>query len=160
MTLSPAIFKKALSQFMTGVCVVTAQENNIKFGITISSFSSVSLSPPLILFSIDHHSKSHDFWTRALFFNVHILSGAQKELAQKFAASTGDKWKNVHTSENADGQPCLEGCLSRLECKNFAVYPGGDHSIIVGQVKNIFVADDNQPPLLHFRGLYPNFLSE
>jgi flavin reductase (DIM6/NTAB) family NADH-FMN oxidoreductase RutF len=159
MTLPPENFKRALSQFATGVCVVTGQEKNMRFGITISSFSSVSLSPPLILFSIDHRSKSHDFWTKARFFNVHILAQEQKELANRFASQSQDKWQDLPISESIDNQPCLEDCLARLECSNFSVYPGGDHSIILGQVSRVFIADE-KAPLLYFRSRYPNFFEE
>jgi 3-hydroxy-9,10-secoandrosta-1,3,5(10)-triene-9,17-dione monooxygenase reductase component len=145
----PTGYRRALSCFATGVAVVTALDGNgAKAGITINSFSSVSLDPPLILWSVAEDSTSYDIFTRAGYFAVHVLSRQQQELSGRFAQRAGDKFAGLDCREGISGVPILGEYAALFECSTEHVYPGGDHKIIVGRVHR-FEARDAEPLVLH-----------
>jgi flavin reductase (DIM6/NTAB) family NADH-FMN oxidoreductase RutF len=126
-----AFFRGSLGRFATGVAVVTFQGDTGRHGITINSFTSVSMEPPLVLISIGHTAKSHDM----LFdrpFSVNILGAEQEDVGWNFAGRPND------SAEWVDGTvaPRLSGTISWFECTPFANYPGGDHTLFLGEVVN------------------------
>ncbi|MBO21617.1 MAG: nitrilotriacetate monooxygenase [Rhodospirillaceae bacterium] len=144
-------FRNALGNFATGVTIVTAKgETGEMVGVTASSFNSVSLEPPLILWSLDRTSASLQTIEAASHFCVHILSDAQADECMAFAKSGGDKFSELDCGEGLGGAPLLDGCLARFECRNMVHHDGGDHVIIVGEVERFQACDGD--PLLFFRG--------
>jgi len=144
-------FRNTLGHFATGVtCMTTVSVNGEPVGITVSSFNSLSLDPPLILWSIAHNSASFAFFQVGDPFAVNVLSAEQEALATKFALAGGDKFGGVHVHKGLGGVPLLEGCVVYFECTVDARYPGGDHDIIVGRVRRIF--NIGKTPLLFHIG--------
>ena len=130
--------RDALSNFATGVTIVTALDAaGAPIGMTASSFNSVSMDPPLILWSITKTALSAQAFVEAAHFGVHILDASQTDMSNTFARSGADKFGDVEFNVSAQGVPQLAGALTRLDCKTWAVYEGGDHWIIVGQVQDL-----------------------
>lgn len=146
-------FRRALGQFATGVAVITAQAADASaIGLTMSSFNSVSVDPPLILFSIDRKAFSLAAMTKAEGYAVNILGRDQEHLSDKFARALGDKWEAVeHTLGHT--APLIAGAIAHFECVPYAQYDGGDHVIFVGRVVR-FSAYPAKEPLIFFRGAY------
>jgi len=129
-------FRDALGRFPTGVAVITTvAEEGAWLGMTVSSFNSVSLSPPLVLFSIARNAASFPAWTKARQFAVNILSEDQEQLSNRFARSRGEKWIGLAPLRGKLGLPLLPNTLAAFECETYGRYDGGDHEIIVGEVK-------------------------
>ncbi len=146
-------FRRALSCFATGVTVVTALDaKGEKVGITVSSFNSVSLEPPLILWSVGVDSMSYDVFTSAKYFAVHVLALHQQELSDRFALSGNNKFATLDCSEGIHGVPILPEFAACLECSTEYVYPGGDHKIIVGRVHRC--EDREADPLIIHRSRF------
>lgn len=144
-------FRNALGRFGTGVTVVTAPG---PVGITANSFSSVSLDPPLVLWSVDLGSdRYHDFCEQP-FSAIHVLSASQADMALAFAR-TGDAFDGLAWSEGDNGVPLIENCLARFECTLSAVHDGGDHKILVSRVTRALTADG--APLLFVGGRFGSF---
>lgn len=143
--------RDALAKFATGVTVVTAAAESGPLGITVNSFSAVSLDPPLVLFSLARSSNRTRAFERAEKFAVHILSSGQKDLCHRFTRE-GDAFDPEATRITPDGVPLLDGCLARFECRRHAVHDGGDHLIIVARVEA--VRNRTADPLIYFdRGI-------
>ena len=150
----PQAFRDALGQFATGVTVVTAQTPDGELvGITVSSFNSVALEPPLVLFSIDRSSNSFDALSNTEAFAVNVLSLDQQDLAHRFASQGNNKWEGVAWHEGQTGVPVLDGVLAVFECTPSARHEGGDHVIFVARVER-FDQSPEGAPLLFFRGGY------
>ncbi len=151
-------FRAALSRFPSGVTVVTTcDEDGKPHGITVSAFCSVSLDPPRVLICIEKTTGSHLALAASRQFVVNILSAEQRELSERFASLTVNKFEGVDLETNIDGVPVLLGCLCTLECRVTASYDGGDHSIFVGEVERAAVNDGD--PILYFRGDYRSISS-
>lgn len=149
----PREFRATLGTFTTGVTIITARgADAAPVGVTANSFNSVSLDPPMVLWSLAKNSRSLDAFQQAGHFAVHILSAGQEDLSNRFAKSGADKFTGVDISEGAGGAPLLERCSARLQCRTSFVYEGGDHLIFVGEV----VAFDRSglPPLVFQAGKY------
>jgi flavin reductase (DIM6/NTAB) family NADH-FMN oxidoreductase RutF len=147
-------FRRALGQFATGVAVITAQAADASaIGLTMSSFNSVSVDPPLILFSIDRKSFSLSAMTEAKGYAVNILGRDQEHLSNQFARALGDKWAAVEHTLGHMSAPLIAGALAHFECVPYAQYDGGDHVIFVGRVVR-FSAHPAKAPLIFFRGAY------
>jgi len=129
----PTRFRKALGRFATGVAVVTARTPSGPIGVTINSFASVSLSPPLILWSPAKASSRHAPFVSAADFAVHVLAAGQKSLCDHFIRAASGFDSLAHTM-NEQGVPLLDGCAAIFECSREAVHDAGDHSIILGRV--------------------------
>jgi 3-hydroxy-9,10-secoandrosta-1,3,5(10)-triene-9,17-dione monooxygenase reductase component len=128
-------FRKALGSFATGVTIVTtcdADGNDV--GVTANSFNSVSLDPPLVLWSLSKKARSISAFTNAEHFAVHVLSADQESLSDRFARTGSRKFEGLQTSRGPGGIPLLEGCAARFQCATTYHYEGGDHVIIVGRV--------------------------
>jgi 3-hydroxy-9,10-secoandrosta-1,3,5(10)-triene-9,17-dione monooxygenase reductase component len=146
-------FKRALSCFATGVAVVTTLDSNgEKIGVTVSSFNSVSLNPPLVLWSIAHESKTYSVFTAAEYFAVNVLSLHQGDLAARFAKRGGDKFEGLDCHSGLHGVPLLPDYAACFECETENVFDGGDHKIIVGRVLGL--DDRESDPLIFYRGRY------
>jgi flavin reductase (DIM6/NTAB) family NADH-FMN oxidoreductase RutF len=147
-------FKTVLSRFATGVAVITAfasedargEAQSTHFvGITISSFNSVSLSPPLVLWSLGHRSSSLQLLLESSHYVVNILAADQLDLCQRFSSGKGDRFAQTDYSLGKAGLPILKGALAWFECHNRSRYEEGDHVIFVGEVERCGFADNGQP---------------
>jgi flavin reductase (DIM6/NTAB) family NADH-FMN oxidoreductase RutF len=148
-----AEFRRALSCFATGVAVVTTLgERGDKIGMTISSFNSVSLEPPLVLWSIARNAYSHEAFTTAEYFAVNVLAMHQKDLSSRFARSGADKFDGLDCREGIHGVPILPEYAACFECGTEHIYAGGDHTIIVGRVLRF--EDLESDPLIFYRGRF------
>lgn len=153
MPVSQEEFRSALSRFASGVSVVTTKDAAGKLhGITVSAFSSVSLSPPLVLICIEKATGSHYAFLESGLYVVNILSAEQAELSERFASQVPDKFAGVEISLNTDGIPALTGCIASIECRVKQTCDGGDHTIFIGEVES--AASHNGDPLLYFRSDY------
>jgi flavin reductase (DIM6/NTAB) family NADH-FMN oxidoreductase RutF len=145
-------FRNALGQFATGVTVMTGlSPSGDRFGITVTSFNSLSLEPPLIMWGLGRDGGSFACFQQGSAFAVNVLSGTQEPLAQKFARVGIPKFDGVETRAGLDGVPLLAGAAAYFECLVSARYPGGDHDIIVGRVRRLF--NVGRDPLLFHRGV-------
>jgi 4-hydroxyphenylacetate 3-hydroxylase, reductase component len=150
----PKDFRRALSQFPTGVTVITTLDADGKpLGVTASSFNSVSMDPALILWSIDKAALSLACFEKAEYFAVNILGRDQVDTSNNFASRGEDKFTNVDYSAGPGGAPLLNDYAAQFECKTWAVYEGGDHLILVGEVID-YRYNDNIQPLVFARGSY------
>lgn len=130
--------RDALSSFATGVTIVTtADTSGEPIGMTASSFNSVSMDPPLILWSVTKTALSAPIFEKASHFAVHVLAANQMTLSNRFARSGADKFEGVDYKTDERGVPHLAGVLTRFDCRTWSVYEGGDHWIIVGEVQNM-----------------------
>ncbi|HEX8233528.1 MAG TPA: flavin reductase family protein [Caulobacteraceae bacterium] len=148
-------FRRALAQFATGVAIVTAHNpEGEPVGLTVNSFNSVSLSPPLVLFSLARGARSLPKLLRAPGYAVNILSGAQEALSRRFGGSAdASRWAAASHTPGRVKAPLIEGAVARFECEPYAAYDGGDHLILVGRVV-AFEADETRTPLVFFRRGY------
>jgi flavin reductase (DIM6/NTAB) family NADH-FMN oxidoreductase RutF len=148
-------FRDALGRFATGVTVVTTVCPDGPVGITANSFASVSLDPPIVLWSIGRHSSRFAAFADCERFAVHVLAADQIDLSRRFARSNGEAFSGLPIETNADGVPLLPGCLSRFECTRLAAHDGGDHLIVVARVTAASLRDGD--PLVFSRGGYGRF---
>ena len=148
-------FKKSLSRFASGVTIVTYSDGKIKGGITVSSFSSLSMDPPLILFNINKSTPSHEKLISSTHFAVHILSTTQEEQSNQFSSSKTDKNEILDSisSEMISSCPIIPGFLSLLVCENHKSYDGGDHTIFLGKIISV-KTDEAREPLLYYNRAY------
>jgi flavin reductase (DIM6/NTAB) family NADH-FMN oxidoreductase RutF len=150
-------YRDALGCFGTGVTVVTAMTDDGPLAITVNSFSSVSLTPPLILWCPAKSSPRHAAFVAAPHFSVHVMAEDQLDLAAHFSRDGRDF--SVTTWEaNAQGQPALPGCLARFDCARHAVHEAGDHSIMLGEV--LLTTSRPGKGLMFKRGQYGGFLEQ
>lgn len=131
-------FRRALGAFPTGVTVITTRNaRGETFGVTANSFSSVSLDPPLILWSQSTTSSSYPIFRDCDRFVVNILADHQIRVSDQFAKSGPDKFKEIPVTPGLGDVPIIQDCAAHLECVKVAAYPGGDHVVYIGQVENI-----------------------
>lgn len=147
-----AAFKFAMSHFASGVTVVTTQHEGKAFGMTVASFASLSLHPPLVLICIEKSVKTHDAIAAAGKFGVSILRSDQQDISSRFASRAEDKFSGVELRQGALGVPLIAGALTTLECSVENRVPGGDHTIFIGKVVDAQTTEGN--PLLYFRSGY------
>ena len=146
----PQDLRNTLGRFATGVTIVTTVDGaGNRFGITANSYNSVSLDPPLVLWSLARSSRSLEAFQNAPAFAIHILSAHQEELAMRFAArDVEDKFAGLHLREGYGGVPLFDECAAHLECRTENRFEGGDHVIFLGRVVN-FERCDNEPLIFH-----------
>lgn len=142
--------RDALGRFATGVTIITTMAADGPLGMTANSFASVSLDPPLVLWSPARKSRRFPAFEAASHFAVHVLSDAQRPLAERFAAQGADPFDGLDYVRGAGDAPLLPDCEARFECRHAAGYDGGDHLIVVGEVLRLEISD--RPPLVFFRG--------
>lgn len=129
-------FRAALSQFATGVTVITTRdESGGFFGLTASSFNSVSLTPPLVLWSLGSHSRGLPLFSGNSHYVINVLAADQAALAERFASRIDDRFNGVDYELSQTGLPILRGVSAWFECHNRSRYPEGDHVIFVGEVE-------------------------
>ncbi len=150
----PRAFREALGRFGTGVTVITCNTPTGPMGITANSFASVSLDPPLVLWSPAKGSSRYPFFMAAKHFAVHVMGDEQFGLCGSFARS-GNAFDDCDWETSDAGVPLLNGCLSRFECETTATHDAGDHSIIVARVSRVTTRQGD--PLLFFGGKYGGF---
>ncbi|QBF26270.1 flavin reductase [Pseudomonas tructae] len=155
--IEPLCFREALGHYASGITVITSHMNDEPIGFTCQSFYSVSMSPPLVSFSVMSGSASYPKIRQAGRFAVNILSGEQVNISNQFARRGTDKWHGVEWRTSPLGNPILTGSLHWLDCEIHAEHTAGDHLIVVGEVKalNLQEAAATQP-LLYFKGQYCN----
>lgn len=147
-------FRNALGQFPTGVTVITTlDDSGNPIGITASSFNSVSMDPPLILWSVDKNAHSAKVFQTAKYFNVNVLSEKQITISNNFAQKGEDKFTDITYKAGIDGCPILENTAAFFECKTWNLYDGGDHIIIVGEVVS-YQCKPSVKPLVFSKGRY------
>jgi flavin reductase (DIM6/NTAB) family NADH-FMN oxidoreductase RutF len=153
MPVSKDEFRQALGHFASGVTVVTSRcEDDQVRGITVSAFSSLSLEPPLVLICIDKRASLHDHLKEGRHFAVNMLGETQELISRRFASKEPNRFEGVGYSEGLTGSPLLDGAMAFIECRVVNAYPGGDHTIFVGEVEATRVSDGR--PLAYFRGGY------
>ncbi|QQB36156.1 flavin reductase family protein [Achromobacter deleyi] len=158
---SPAIeplrFREALGHYASGITVVTTHIDGEPIGFTCQSFHSVSMSPPLVSFSVMSNSASYPKIRQAGRFAVNILSDGQVEVSNQFARRGTDKWLGIDWQESPLGNPLIAGSLHWIDCEIHAEYAAGDHVIVIGEVKALDLQQAGATqPLLYFKGQYRN----
>jgi len=147
-------FRNALGLFPTGVAVVTTlAPDQRKVGLTVNSFTSVSLSPPLVSFNLAKSLRSISDWLDAEAFAVNLLRHNQQLISSDFARAQADKWANTEHTAGRTSSPILSSNLASFECVKFACHEVGDHYIMIGKVVRFVVAPDAEP-LVFYRGTY------
>ncbi len=152
MPIDDAQFKLAMSHFASGVTVVTTEHDGRQYGMTVASFASLSLHPPLVLVCVEKSVKSHDAIASAGKFGVSILEAGQQDISNKFASRSDDKFAGVDVRTGELGVPLIGGALTAVECRLHETLPGGDHSIFVGEVVAIHTSEG--VPLVYYRSGY------
>ena len=146
-------FRNALGMFATGVTIVTARsEDGTAVGVTANSFNSVSMQPPLVLWSLAKSSRNLAVFCGKQHWNVHILSNEQEILSNRFARSGEDKFAGLELDSGITDAPLIPDCSARFQCRTMFQYEGGDHIIFVGEV--IDYNRTERPPLLYVTGGY------
>jgi flavin reductase (DIM6/NTAB) family NADH-FMN oxidoreductase RutF len=149
----PRTLRDALGCFATGVTVVTCLRDGEPAGLTVNSFTSVSLEPPLLLVCIRKDASSAGALTAASHFAINVLQTGQQPASIRFATRDEDRFGATPWACGEAGAPILHESLGVFECERFAVYDGGDHHILVGKVEKASF-DAKLDPLLYFRGRY------
>jgi len=155
--IDPRDFRNALGTYATGVTIITAMGGDGKpYGITCNSFASVSLNPPLVLWSLGMYSQGLTIFQNASHFAVKVLSASQRALAAQFAKASTDKFKDVSWTHGLGNAPLLADSVACFQCRAANRYYGGDHVIFLGAVEAY--AYNGKEPLLFARGGYGLFL--
>jgi flavin reductase (DIM6/NTAB) family NADH-FMN oxidoreductase RutF len=154
----PRAFRNALGTFATGIAVVTTRgPDGVAQGLTVNSFNSVSLDPPLIVWSLAKHLPVRPAFEACEHYAVNILAEDQQWLSQRFASREADKFAGVAVEPGLGDVPLLLGCCARFECRNTQRHLGGDHIVFLSEVLR-FDRDDRDPLLFHggaYRRLAP-----
>ena len=146
-------FRSALGAFATGVTIVTTRtRSGVDVGLTANSFNSVSLDPPMVLWSLAKSSKSLPAFLESGYFAVHVLSASQEALSHTFATRGAEKFAGLSLERGRGDIPLLDGCSARFQCRTAVKYEGGDHLVFIGEVE----AFDHfeRPPLVFHGGGY------
>ncbi|HSV82542.1 MAG TPA: flavin reductase family protein [Ramlibacter sp.] len=150
----PRVLRDAFGHYATGVVVVTTRSPaGEATGVTVNSFTSVSLEPPLVMFCLLNRANNYATWEHAEYFTMNILTERQQAVSNAFARPSANPWAGIDHGPGDNGCALLHGAAVSLECSRFAHYPGGDHLIIVGRVTRVH-ANDAAAPLVFHRGKY------
>jgi flavin reductase (DIM6/NTAB) family NADH-FMN oxidoreductase RutF len=152
MAVDDKTFRTAMSRFASGITVVTTEHEGKRYGMTVASFASVSLDPPLVLICIEKRVPSHDAIAAAGHFAVNILAEGQEEISTTFATRSEDRFAGLEVGRGILGSPILSGTLATVECEVHEALAGGDHTIFVGKVMKAEVTE--QQPLIYYRSGY------
>lgn len=143
-------FRTALALFATGVTIVTARATDgSPVGLTANSFNSVSLAPPLVLWSLSRQAASLPVFSAGSHYAIHILGADQRALAERFAQRGADRFAGLALQEGAGGAPLIAGAIAIFECFNRSRYDEGDHVIFVGEVERCTHREGGMPLLFH-----------
>jgi flavin reductase (DIM6/NTAB) family NADH-FMN oxidoreductase RutF len=152
------LYRRACAQFATGITVVTVVDaNGHPHGMTVNSFSSVSLDPPLVLVSIDLRNSILGHFLSASFFAINILAEGQEGLSRRFSSVSEERFEGVEWHISPLGLPLLDGVLAHLECSVARTFEAGDHTVLVGEVRDASYAHGK--PLVFFNSGYRNLHS-
>jgi flavin reductase len=158
MAFDPNLFRQVLGRFATGVTVITVTHDGVKHGMTANAFSSVSLNPPLIMVSVDKRADMHELLMQAGSFCVNILAEHRRDWSDWWAGKApkgGDQFVDIPHSAKVTGSPVLDECVGYIDCKVWARYEGGDHTLFLGEVQEASVNDNpDVKPLLFFSSKY------
>jgi len=152
MPIDESQFKLAMSHFASGVTIVTTEHEGTPYGITVASFASLSLRPPLVVICIEKMAKSHDAIAASKKFGVSILEEKQADISGRFASKIDDKFTGVEVKKGRSGVPLIAGSLCMLECQLRDRFAGGDHSIFIGEVVEAYIGPGS--PLVYYRSSY------
>jgi len=158
-SVTPAEFRAALGQFASGITIMSTLQDGVAHAMTANAFTSLSLDPPLVLVCVDKGVRMHAAVLDCGYWAVSVLAGDQRPIADRFARSGRDLYTQFDGIGTAAGPKtgCLviEGALSWLECRTWATYDGGDHTIVVGEVLSLGVGDPAQAgALIYYAGGY------
>lgn len=146
-------FRQALGAFATGITVATTLDKDGQpHGLTVNSFNSVSLDPPLVLWSLNKQSHQLDVFSQSGFYGISILAEEQMDLSNRFASMIDDRFEGVGWQKGDSGAPLLDGALATFDCKVEQIVDGGDHIILIGRVMS--VTKNEGAPLLYYAGGY------
>lgn len=160
MTIDQRAFRMALGSFATGVTIVTSLDREGRLlGITANSFSSVSLDPPLVLFSLARKAYSFEAFRQSRHFAVNVLADDQSELSDTFARALADKWAGVDFDVWNTDCPIITGALAQFECRTESTHDGGDHVVFIGAVERMAL-DSSKQPLVYYQGRYRRLLRD
>jgi flavin reductase (DIM6/NTAB) family NADH-FMN oxidoreductase RutF len=154
MTFDSRAFRHALGSFPTGVAVVTATGADSHLGITVNSFTSVSLDPPLVLWCIDRRSRRYPHFAEAPGFTVSILASGPREVSKRLALAGEHSLDGIALIPTELGPPALADSLAVFECARESVQDAGDHAVLIGRVLRFARHDGAGAPLVYFRGKY------
>lgn len=155
-SLNSDIFRRACSKFATGIVVVTTYDGK-PHGVTVNSFTSVSLDPPLVLFCLNHSANILPVFRAASHFAINILDVEQEAISSAFAFRGKDRFEGVSWRPGIEMVPILEGTLATLECKVHSVVEAGDHTIFIGEAITASVGAGH--PLLYFESRYKKIIT-
>lgn len=146
-------FRNSLGMFATGITVVTARTPaGEPIGLTVNSFNSVSLDPPLIVWSLAKDLPSRALFEGCEYYAINVLAEDQTELSQRFASRLDDKFAGLACDEGVGGVPLLRGCCARFQCRNTVRHEGGDHVVFISEVVDF--DREARAPLIYFGGAY------
>jgi flavin reductase (DIM6/NTAB) family NADH-FMN oxidoreductase RutF len=156
MSLDPESLRQAMRRWASGVTIVTAAHEGIQHGMTVSSFTSISLTPALILISLQQESRTHELVTLSGHFGVTILAESQQDLSERFAgriAETEDRLAGLETETLVSGAPLLKGGLAYLDCRVVTTYPAGMNTLFIAEVLAAS-GHEEEAPLVYFNRTY------
>jgi 4-nitrophenol 2-monooxygenase / 4-nitrocatechol 4-monooxygenase, reductase component len=151
-------FREAVGHFTTGVAVITTSHAGIRFGVTASAVSSLSMDPPMLLVCLNRRLATRDAVVEARHFAVNILAEDQAALAMQFATRAPDKFAGVRVAEGAHGVPLLEDALAHLQCTAVDPVDAATHTVFLAQVRDVQVRGGD--PLAYFRGAFGRFQAQ
>lgn len=150
--------RNALGCFATGITVVTTRDaGGAPVGLTVNSFNSVSLEPPLVVWSLGLQTKVRPVFESCSHYAINVLAEDQIHISHRFASRDPDKFAGLHFTDGIDGVPLLDGCCARFECRNTVRHAGGDHLVFISEVVR-FGASERAPLVFHagaYRKLAP-----
>lgn len=155
-TIDPAVFRKVLGSYPTGVCVITALDGDRPAGMVVGSFTSVSLDPPLVGFFPAKSSGSWPLIEAHGHFCVNVMSSEQQDVCRAVSAKGDEKFVGVDYVLSDHNLPIIAGSIASIECKLYSVTEAGDHWFVLGEVLRMEVVSENDPMLFH-RGRYGSF---
>ena len=145
--------RNVMGHFATGVTVITTKDlSGTPFGLTVNSFTSLSLDPPLVIVCVDKTVDCYNCFDESKVFAVNVLSEDQEELSRRFATKGIEKFEGLKWRMGDHGSPLLDSVVATIECKVSSSYKGGDHTIFLGEILNATAKGDR--PLLFFKGKY------
>ncbi|WP_225828300.1 flavin reductase family protein [Streptomyces naphthomycinicus] len=147
-------FRSVMGHFCTGVTVITGMGAEAPTGFTCQAFSSLSLDPPRVVLCVSRTSVSWPAISGGAFFCVNVLAQQQHALSDRFARSGGDKFHGVDWDMSPDGVPRLAGASAWIDCRVHTEHDGGDHLVVIGDVRRLDAPAETRPPLLYHRGRY------
>jgi flavin reductase (DIM6/NTAB) family NADH-FMN oxidoreductase RutF len=154
-SVQPEALRQAMRQWATGVTVVSSQDHGVRHGMTVSSFTSISLEPPLVLVSLAKAARTHDLVQRSGVFGVTLLAQSQQQISERFAGripEDQDRYAGLETFTLTTGAPFLRGGLTCLDCEVVAVQEAGNNTLFIGQVVDLQVKQDGIPLIYYDQG--------